>query len=355
MPKKGQKSTRIPAHTAVTKRSGVIPHKHTGKVVHHRHTSFTALALLLASVGMVLGVWTHPADAATTRISARISGDPPASAAVITDPTVPDEVIESSPYTVKGTCLENTYLVLFRNNAPRGTALCDTDKTFSILSDLSVGYNTFFVRIYDFADQAGPDSEPIRIVYTPKTPAVPSEPAAPNQPTTGPMSPPNETPQSTVNTLRLSSDYTYKNFYVSDTVEVKLTITGGDSPYSIDLDWGDMEHSHYTADKEGVIVTQHRYKGPGPDGGAYTIQATATDASGTVAHIQTVAIVTSLDAVPGAPISSGPPASNTESRNTSLLWSLYGLVIAILACFWFLERYEHRRHVTVGRARHARH
>ena len=144
---------------------------HTGRLRSHEHTSYLALAFLVAVTGMVLAVYTFSAKAATPYtgpeagsigLTGRVPAVPPKTAATITSPR-DGQHFTTAPITVSGTCPANTLVEIYKNNIFAGSVSCDSNGTFSLQIDPLFGQNSLTAQVYDVLNQAGPVSSPVTI------------------------------------------------------------------------------------------------------------------------------------------------------------------------------------------------
>src|SRR5882757_4742169 len=116
--------------------SRLHPHKHTGKLLHHRHTSYRALAVLLLLTGGILvrTEWSmrQVAAADSLFVFATVPAPIPTMGPVILVPT--DGSLTHDPnITVSGTCeamTPATTIAIYSNGTLLGSAPCAPDGTF---------------------------------------------------------------------------------------------------------------------------------------------------------------------------------------------------------------------------------
>jgi len=135
--------------------------------------------LLLLCIGVLLVGLTFNAYGDSYDVTATILAPLPGAPATITSPS--DQThFTATPITVTGTCPQNTYVKLNRNNVFSGSAVCGVGQTtYQIQTDLSLGSNVLVPQVYNVTDQAGPASSPITVWYdNPPQPTAPV-PASP--------------------------------------------------------------------------------------------------------------------------------------------------------------------------------
>lgn len=351
-----QKRLRHPYHLQQlysSWRLKILKHAHTGTRVHHQHTSYPLIALLLLGTGAVLVQSTVATYATDSMISAVISGPVPTVAATIDTPADGD-TFTATPISVTGTCPVDSYLELYRNNFPSGTAYCTNGGTYSIQTDLFAGSNALVVRDYNSAGQAGPDSPTHTVTYTP--PVVPITPSVQgsggtqqNGGTSGTPSsgtattPPQATPETAP--LTLNHDFTFQGFALNTPTSWDVAIAGGTAPYSISVAWGDGQTALYTSTNADTLTLTHTYTTPASDG-VYTVLITASDAAGSQTVLQIVALATIVEGSAAGGVSTGttvpPTFIESVAKTLGPLWSVYsGVSIGVLA-FWLGELREFR-------------
>jgi hypothetical protein len=305
----------------------ISPHKHTGKIIHHHHTSYPALAVLLLFVGIGMGLFTsvYPAFATTPYNGQPEAGSiglhgimpakPPTEGAVITSPTNGQHFVET-PVTVKGTCPDGLLVEIYKSDIFAGSTFCDDGK-FSLNIDLLYGQNILIARVFDALNQAGPDSAPVTVFYDSALGRG-----------LGFASLDFGTSQ-----LLLSSDAVYRGVFPNKEMAFNLTVLGGRAPYAIDIDWGDSTKSLIPRGSSGSFTTPHTYKKPG----VYYVSVKASDPDGRVAFI-TVAVLVSGQPDPYvAPVTSDGTASPSILLS---LWPLYLFLIVLVSSFYMGERHE---------------
>lgn len=150
----------------------LISHKHTGKLIHHRHTSHLALFSILAIVGFFIyasGGFVSAApgpQSGTVTVGAIVPVPPPTTGAVITSPangyTIKNQVILN----VSGTCLEGTYVVIQDNEITVGSAACSAAGIFDLQIQLEFGDNILTALNYDNLNQPGPATPSVTVTVT---------------------------------------------------------------------------------------------------------------------------------------------------------------------------------------------
>lgn len=136
--------------------------------------------MVLLCVGVLLVGLTLRGSADSYQVTAEVLAPLPTMPATITSPA--DQThFTSEPISVTGTCPENTYVNLYRNNVFSGTAICGSGQTsFQIDTDLFPGSNVLTAQVFNITDQAGPTSSSVTVWYD--NPVEPPAPVPVTQP-----------------------------------------------------------------------------------------------------------------------------------------------------------------------------
>lgn len=268
---------------------------------------------LTAATATAAETWTRPEPAGgSIGISGTMPGKPPSIGAKITSPTS-GQRFTTSPIVIKGTCLKNTLVEIFKNDIFAGSTLCTEQGAFSLEIDLLIGKNDIVARVYDDLNQAGPDSNLITIFYD----ALPAQADPINSLDFG-------GPQLLINT-----DAVFRGVFPDQDMPIPIDVIGGTAPYAINIQWGDLTNNVVSRPDNQSFTTSHTYK----KAGTYQIAIQGSDSQGRVAFITVAAIVNGQPAVE-------PTAATTTSPTNRLLllWPLYTSAVAVLVSFWLGER-----------------
>jgi hypothetical protein len=154
--------------------------------VHKRILLHPVSILVLLCAGVLITGWTIRSFADSLTVSATVEAPAPSSPATITSP-VDQTHFTSTPITVSGSCVPNSYVELYRNSSFSGVANCGAgDTSYQISTGLSLGSNDLYTRIFSITDNEGPQSSQITVFYDQPAPppVVPSAPPAALQVTT---------------------------------------------------------------------------------------------------------------------------------------------------------------------------
>jgi hypothetical protein len=295
-------------------------HRHTGKVLPHHHTSYPLVALLLLMVGVLLLHTTIQARAATVAVTATANGPLPPSPAVIQSPKTGDRFTDY-PIPVSGTCPAPYFVKLFRNQTFSGSTQCKNDGTFLIYTDLFLGKNELEARIYNAADQEGPQSG-IVTVYLDELPASAS-PTVPNegQSSTGQVQP-----------FFITSDIYFKAIYDGDEIDWRFDIVGGDMPFHVTVAWGDGGTSTLNNLSKDSFTVTHTYNKSPEAREYYPVVASITDADGRKASLQVFTILNNrLVSGLGSTSDTDQPMGTSWQR---IMLAAYGVTVLMAISFW---------------------
>jgi len=302
---------------------------------------FPLVIFVMLCVGVYLTAWTFNAHADDVIVNAIVKGKSITSPAVITTPTEGAHFV-AVPITVDGTCPSNAaYVEIFRNNVMGGSAICSGSATFSIQTDLFSGQNKLEIHVFNVTDDEGPVSAPVNVFYD-----MPQNPQPSLQ--TSPQASKKSAP------LLLKTAFVYKGYYVGQEVQWPLEISGGNSPYALNVDWGDGKSSIISRKDAGQFNITHTYQSAGSDKGSYTIKAQATDSDGSYAYLEFFVIVnTKTTAVITNNIySKGPQTLGGLHEWVWLAWPAYAVVLLMIFAYKLGEREEliilRRRHQIKG-------
>ncbi|HEX8182690.1 MAG TPA: hypothetical protein VF575_03750 [Candidatus Saccharimonadales bacterium] len=303
----------------------------------------------LLIIGVLLAGMTYSAAATDYSVNAVVEAAPLQSGAFITSPN-DNEVFTSKPIIIAGTCPNDAYIKLIRNDAFSGTAIC-TNGMFQIETDLFVGLNALQAQAYNITDQPGPATASVTVTYTP--PAGTPESvltAPPAAPTTAMVSPLKYIPPLSTTAISLedrailpfllSTEYEFAVAATFDVFELRLQYRTGALPIATHVEWGDGQTSDKTVSSHDAFKMVHTYT----DSGVYIISVQGTDANKRTTSMQLVAFIRK----PGdKPISGAiiPPVGPVGPQDNGfgwlqLAWWTYVIVAIMIASFWLGERRE---------------
>lgn len=245
-------------------------------------------------------------------VEGRISAPPPSTGATISIPR-DGQAFSELPITVSGICPDGLLVKLFKNNVFSGSVQC-TNGSWSITTDLFNGQNELVARVYDELDQAGPDSNTVRVSY--------------DDPRSG-----------TENRVSLTSNFAKRGANPGQSLVWPIILSGGSGPYAISIDWGDGTPLELQSREfPGTFDINHVYESPG----IYNIVIKAVDVNGGTAFLQLVAVANG----PLSQDSAGGGAGDTETITppVRILWQPAAILIPfIVSTFWLGKKYELKR------------
>jgi hypothetical protein len=306
----------------------LLPAGHTGKIRHHRHTSYGFLAAVLAlAVAPLVAASCSVALVAADSISgpvtedyttyAVVPGPPPKTAPAVTNISSGATYTTNDPITVIGTCPDTTLVKVLKNDVLAGAALCQAGH-FSVPISLFSGSNALVARAYNANNEASPDSTPIMVRL-----AIPGVPA--------------NTAANTVSDFFITSDVYYRGVEAGTTTSWQITLTGGQAPYAVNIGWGDGKSDLISRGQPGVLTVEHTYKNPGKGyHGSYNVTATATDQLGNKAFLRLVSIVSGTSTGVASTVKQGYDLSGT----IRMAWQVLAAAILVVIAFWLGERRE---------------
>jgi len=282
-------------------------------------------------IGVLIGGFTFRAGADNITVTASILAPLPTSAAQITYPSDQAHFMIAS-VNVLGSCSSDTYVQLYRNGVFSGAANCGPSVTsFQILTDLSLGANQFYTRVFNITNNEGPQSTPITVWR--------------DQSRQSPV-----TVQPPGKTLTINHSYQYKTYASGKSAVWNLNISGGVLPYALTVSWGDGQTSTVVRSNSDAFNISHTYTLSGTRVWTdYTIKLTAIDSKDTVANLQLSATVTIDGSRPnnlGTTTGNGNPngAISKFIKNWIwLIWPTYGVILLMTTSFWLGEREEYSK------------
>ncbi|MDL2341759.1 MAG: hypothetical protein QFB87_01625 [Patescibacteria group bacterium] len=339
----------------------IIHHRHTGHLVHKRHSSYPVLAMLLLCIGVLISSSTHSAlavtltDSASYVVTASLPGPAPATAATISAPTN-NAHFKTATITVSGSCPLNTYVEISRNGVASGVALCSAAGDYSLQISLFNGANALQAQVYSQTDVPGPASPVVTVYFDPPLTTNPNPTGNPATTGSGATTPAgnaaNTSPAVSNGTvsgapaepLVLKSQFRYLGHYTGQTTNYQFVVEGGTAPYALSIDWGDGTQKQITVTANGAFAVSHTYQKAGGYHGSYRIKATVVDGAGNQAILQLLAIINDPPTVP-FPGSTGSTGGGTYTDTIGqyiqgllkYIWPTYGVTVLMLASFWLGE------------------
>lgn len=250
------------------------------------------IALLIGSSLLFLSPSAHAiTKSGNINVSGILAGPPPDTAPVIEEPAN-NSTFSNKTITVKGSCVADLVVRVYKNNIFAGSTLCQTTGTFELSIDLFVGKNILVARQFDFLDRPSPESNNVTVFYTPPNPPpLPPSPEPEPQPQPGPSggsTGPSKTPPNIAQfQLVIDYDYTLQAIYTNQPFYLPVVFSGGTAPYALSIDWGDGTQTVLSRGSTKKLLLKHIYKEPG----YYTASITVSDKKNERAHVQFVLLV----------------------------------------------------------------
>ncbi len=204
-------------------------------------------------------------------------------------------------------CKTGLLVKVYSNNVFVGSAVC-VGGSYSLQVDLFSGANDLVARVYDALDQAGPDSNVVRVTF-------------------------NDAQFAQFGTrVTLTSTFARKGAAPGQLLTWPITLTGGAAPFAISVDWGDGKPlTLLSRSFPGTFDITHIYD----NAGVYNVIVKATDANGTSAYLQLIGVAT------GEVNGKSPTGTSTSSSKTRILWEpLLVLLPMVFVAFWLGKRHE---------------
>lgn len=320
---------------AAKAKAGRLDNSHSGKLRHHRHTSYGSLALLLAFMvvplvsasGAVASAANFPTPPPVTDnygVYGVVTGSKP------TKPTISDVangavLTTAAPLQVRGSCASGDLIKIFKNQILAGANYCNGG-SYQVSIDLFVGNNSLIARAYNANDAVSPDSSTVSVqLQLPGT----------NLDGIGQLN----NQGAPAGQFYVTSGVTHQGLAVGDSGTWHLTVVGGQAPYAISVNWGDGKTDLYSDGASGNYDVQHVY-GKSTTSGNYVIVIKASDQAGTKSYLQLATLV----AGNAKPISVLGSVSGGYSGSTAIRmgWQLLATAALIVGGFWLGERREIR-------------
>lgn len=310
-------------------------HKHTGKLLHHRHTSYHGLALILLCTGIVLGMFgllsSKVAADEQFQVSAKVFAPAPTQPAQITSPAA-GSVLKANPVIVSGSCQSGNpqhVVKIFSNDQFVGSTLCTNGGTFSVEVDLFNGQNTLVARTFTFQDVEGPPSSAVTVTFksAEANPPVAEQPSAADSWPGGASG-----ADSQQKPFRIIGKSQNISFVRDKPFKLTFAIEGGTAPYAINIAWGEGNRELLSINKAKEITLTHIYK----NSGQYNIRVEAVDHQQRRATLR-LGVTDGISLVHVA-----STINRSQLMYVDLLPSLivYSVACGAVASFWVGERWQ---------------
>ena len=278
--------------------------------------SVLAVIVLLPGIAAAQSIPTGNPGNDGIGMEGRIQQPPPTDAPTISLPAE-GTVFQEIPVTVTGLCTTDLLVRVFKNNVFGGSVMCENG-SYELQIDLFPGPNELYARQYDGLDQASPESNRVNVTYAIDVPLVPGS------------------PDQVAQRITLTTNFARRGVNPGQELAWPMTISGGQAPYAVSINWGDGKDELLTRDAAGTWDIKHTYERPG----VYKIIVKATDANGQSAFLQVVAIVNGETDVSTASNDQG----GATVIYTKVLWQPALIIFPLLlSSFWLGKRYQLKR------------
>lgn len=255
-------------------------------------------------------------------VSAKVPAEMPSDAPVIRSPqdgsssSTKNIVIEGScPMTSQG-----VIIAIYDNDVLIGSTACTFMGTFSLPVTLPAGSHTLVATVITITDDIGPSSNPI--TFRVGTKADLSQIKNVN----GITAP-----------LRINSLTNFILIYADSSAKWQGSITGGSTPYTVTIDWGDSTNDKRLVNDSAEQTFNHKF--PSPE--SYSAVIRVIDSQGAKIELP-IAVITQFVAVGSAGMD-----ANVEGLNPIIafiqehLWQIYTGTLSALVFLWYLEHGHH--------------
>lgn len=338
----------------------IVEHKHTGRLLHHRHTSHAVLLLLLLFLGLFLYASDSMARSMqlsdSQEVSAQVYRPDPTTGARITSPVNGATLYGQTTVEVSGTCLSDSFVVVRTNDHAVGTTVCTQAGIFVLTIQLEPGDNRLSAFNYDSLNQAGPDTGyiTVHVVLGSDTvsfldDSIPKNPSMLTGLDAVKCDGGDTVPAG--GSLHVAVVCVPRLFTPNIEQNMTVKIWGGVAPYAVSVDFGGCEGDalHSVANAGRVKIS---FKCATP--GNHFVKIRVTDRDGSEALVQTVLQVNGVTALPVAGI--------FDDFNAGVWFKtpipLYLLAVGVTLGFWggdiFARRYAPKERPLHHRAKHAR-
>jgi hypothetical protein len=292
----------------VIKHLRLVSHKHTGKLIHFKHTSHLALVGMLVIVGFFLVISQNFVSATgDVTVGVVVNGPPPTVGALITSPVEGFGIVNLNPTPVSGTCLADSFVVVYNDGTLSSSTICKTDGTFVVNVQLHDGKNALTAKNFDNLNQPGPNTPAVNVTFTSVEVVVSTDVPQPILPAT-PVIIPGVTPgvaecvdyKAPLN-LPLGGQPHVAVVCVPRSIEkdavhqIGVLVWGGAPPYALSFAWGSGDSTLLSVEAPGYRTVNVHYA----SSGIYNINVQVTDRSSSTATGQSAIQVT--DATPSGP------------------------------------------------------
>ena len=331
----------IKSTTPLIKHLRLVSHEHTGKLIHLKHTSHLALVGILVIVGFFLVISQNIVKASgDVTVGVVVNGPPPTVGAIITSPIEGVTIVNLNPTPVLGTCLANTFVVVYNDGTLSSSTICRAEGTFVVNVQLHNGKNALSAKNFDNLNQPGPTTPTVNIIFTsadvvtsnvpqpvlPETPVIIpgvtagiAECTAYKAPLNLPLGgQPHVAVVCVPRSIAQNTDH-----------QIGVLVWGGSPPYALNFAWGSGDSTLLSVDAPGYRTVKVHYA----SSGIYTINIQVTD------HLSSTA--TGQSAIQVTNATTATPQTLSQIINNVLVSSwlqtpvpLYVIAVGLTLGFW---------------------
>lgn len=319
-------------------------HKHTARRLAHSHTSYRSLVVVLFVFGLCLVGIRHSVYADSYAVNARIAAPLPSAPAEITSPNN-GIIVGGDNIVLRGTCpviTPSIIVLIYRNNEIVGSAGCSNTGQFLGTFNIVAGDNVFKPQVVTITNDYGLEGVSITISKTVSvTPAGPQDTTVNNIAKGQTSSQPKILSQSSDASTDSTANFTIKTekqfliFTPGESFTWKINIDGGQSPYTVIVDWGDGTHSTYAANSSGDQNLSHIYKSPKNT----VVKIRVKDSNGKEVYT-TVAGVTFRAKANNAAVNGSVSNKPVSGNPFTAVWLTYATVVLAIVLLWLHSRHR---------------
>ena len=319
-------------------------HKHTAKLLPHKHTSYGALFLLMLVPVIMLALVGRLVFASDYEVTATVPAPIPSGAPVITSPT-DGSTVHTNTITVSGTCPVITpavVIAIYDGSSLIGSAICSAAGDFSVPISLPYGEHSLVATVVTITGGIGQSSAPVKVTRADSKP-IPDT----HSPQTVGGAGVDTAGGSLLTPLYIVPDKPLLTLDANKHVVWRGTITGGQLPYKITVDWGDGTSDTYEVKSHDLQTFTHDYD----RASTYSIRLYAEDARQQRTVLYSVAVTFSVahQLLLDTTKDSTPGFVAFVQRHVV---HIYIVTLSALVFLWFIE---HGRHFVRQPMRPARH
>ncbi len=314
-------------------------HKHTGKLLAHKHTSYRVLFLLMLAPIFMMALVGQLAQASDYMVTATVPASMPSGAPTITTPA-DGSTIKIADIEISGTCpvIDPAIIItIYDGTTFIGSGQCSVDGTFSVPVSLSVGTHTIVATVVTFTGQTGASSQPVTVIRSQTaTPSAPSTPVAKSYTT--------PSIDLLAGLLYIVTPDKYVTIKSDGGAIWRGSFAGGTTPYTVRVEWGDGQTDTHTVADQKEQAFSHTYQHKQ----VYDIVIRVTDASGGTTTLHIIALTPYLPPGTIGDISGYQPMAPILAFAQAYMGQIYIGSLFALVFLWYLEHGRHLRWFAIG-------